>query len=605
MPAEVHPRPQLTRESWGDLGGEWQFTYDDEDRGRDQRWYDDEAPFDRSITVPYPPESAKSGIADTDFHPVMWYRRLLEPPRLTGNQRLLVHFGAVDYEADVWVNGRLVTRHGGGHTPFTCDVTEAVGADGEPVAIVVRAEDQPHDPSQPRGKQDWQPAPHGIWYHRTSGIWQPVWWEVVPDTHITDLHWTSDIANGTVRAEMRVNQPPARPLTLRVTLRYGEEVLAEHTARVTESLTTTDIALPVLRHQRDRGRVLWSPQSPSLIDADVEIRRADDGGGLADEVVDTVSSYLGLRSVGTADGQFLINGHSIYLRSVLAQGYWPESHLAAPDADALRNEVQLIKDLGFNAVRIHQKAEDPRFLYWCDRLGLLVWGEMANAYAFDADAVDRFTREWLDVVRRDRSHPCIVTWVPINESWGVQELETRADQRHYITGLYHLTKSIDPTRPVISNDGWEHTHSDIWTLHDYRQRPRLLRTAYGTREDVADLLANGRTGGGKTVLLLPQLDTGQPVMLTEFGGTTLDVTGEEGVWGYSQVDAPDALVKRIDQLVGAVLDSPVLAGFCYTQLTDTLQEQNGLLTEGRVPKAPIAEIRKAITKPRAVPPPSR
>ena len=628
LPEAVHPRPQLVRESFEDLCGEWDFAYDDADEGLAAGWHLPGAaahvvsrsstsregtasprpvepdkttsdPFDRTITVPFPPESKLSQIADPTFHPVLWYRREVAAPQLARNQRLLLHFGAVDYRARVWVDGALVGEHTGGHTPFTCDITDAVRQaeeESRAVAVVVRAEDQPRDVSQPRGKQDWELEPHDIWYHRTSGIWQQVWLEVVSSTYVAELQWTADLTAARVRAEVRLNRTPVGPLSVRVVLSLGDEVLAEHTTQVADELTTTDIAIPMLRHQRDRQRVLWRPKSPTLVDATVELR---DSEGVLDEV----TSYLGLRSVGIHDGQLQLNGRLLYLRSVLGQGYWPESHLAAPDADALRREVELVKELGFNAVRIHQKVEDPRFLYWCDRLGVLVWAEMPNAFAFDSRAVERLTAEWVEVLRRDRSHPCIVTWVPFNESWGIDDIATEPAHRSFALGVYQLTKAIDPTRPVIANDGWEMPDGDIWTVHDYVARGTKLQQRYGDREKVMRTLRKGQVHNRR--LLLPDaVDRGQPVMLTEFGGVRYDSSGgtakADGGWGYSQVGSADAFVKRLKQLVDAVLDSSALSGFCYTQLTDTEQEQNGLLTEHREPKAPVAQLRKIIARPRDI-----
>src|SRR3990170_1912813 len=407
--ANVHPRPQLVRREWTDLCGTWGFAHDDDDVGLADGWQEQEKPFDRAITVPFPPESRLSGIRDPGYHPVVWYRLEMQTPRPPDGERLLLHLGAVDYRAMVWVDGALVGTHEGGHTPFCCDITHAL-RDGGKHSIVVRAEDQPTDATQPRGKQDWQTRPHDIWYHRTTGIWQPVWLERVPQTYVSELQWTPDLAADRVRMEVRLNRMPRSPMTIAVRLRLDEEVLAEQRTRVEADQAVVDVPVPALGNGPDAGRLLWSPEQPTLLDADVTLLAGD-------SPVDEVSSYLGLRSTGVGDGRFLLNGQAYFVRSVLEQGYWPESHLAAPSAARLRREVRLIKDLGFNAVRVHQKVEDPRFLYWCDRLGLLVWGEMANAYAFTPHAVERLTREWLDVVRRDRSHPCVVTWVPMNESW--------------------------------------------------------------------------------------------------------------------------------------------------------------------------------------------
>ncbi|HZB96322.1 MAG TPA: glycoside hydrolase family 2 TIM barrel-domain containing protein, partial [Herpetosiphonaceae bacterium] len=409
---ETHPRPQLIRDRWIDLCGTWQFAYDDDDAGLGENWVDRPEVFDRTITVPFPPESRASGIGDPAFHPVVWYRRTFRLEPEDRRQQLLLHCGAVDYRAMVWVNGHLVTEHEGGHTPFSADITAALRDGAEEHVVVIRAEDQPTDLAQPRGKQFWEPTPRRIWYHRTTGIWQPVWLEPVAPVHIADVRWTPDLDRGRLGLQVRLNRAPRNPLKLRVRLSLPDTSLADDTYTVERAEVVRDIALEPGGLTMSRERILWSPRYPNLIDAELTLL---DG----DRVVDQVLSYAGLRSVGFANGRFLLNGRPYYLRLVLEQGYWPESHLAAPSVEALRHEVELTKALGFNGVRIHQKVEDPRFLYWCDRLGLLVWGEMANAFVFSPTAVERLAREWMEVVRRDYSHPCIVTWVPLNESWGV------------------------------------------------------------------------------------------------------------------------------------------------------------------------------------------
>jgi beta-galactosidase/beta-glucuronidase len=581
----VHPRPQLVRTDWTDLCGRWGFAHDDDDIGLAEGWQDSGKPFDRTIRVPYPPESKLSGIKDTGYHPVVWYRVETSTPRPPDGERLLLHFGAVDYRARVWVDGALVGTHEGGHTPFTCDITHALGA-GDRHSIVVRAEDLPTDVTQPRGKQDWQAKPHGIWYHRTTGIWQPVWLERVPSTYVRDLQWTPDLVSGRVRLELRLNRMPRTAMTLAVRLRLDDEVLAEQHVRVDHDHAAADLRVPALAHEQEAERLLWSPEHPTLVDADVRLL---DG----ETTLDEVESYLGLRSAGTGDGRFLLNGHPYYVRAVLEQGYWPQSHLAAPGPDALRREVELVKELGFNTVRIHQKVEDPRFLYWCDRLGLLVWGEMANAYAFDAQAVGRLVREWLDVVRRDRSHPSVVTWVPMNESWGADHLSEDPAQRSYTDALYHLTRALDPTRPVLSNDGWEHSSSDIVGVHDYAPRGQLLQQRYGDADTLARTLRHGRPA--RRPVLMSGVEPGdRPVMLTEFGGVRFSPSRLSRGWGYSQVSSGKEYAERLTELFDAVLRSTELAGFCYTQLTDTEQEQNGLLTADRKAKIPAKQVRAVV-----------
>jgi beta-galactosidase/beta-glucuronidase len=585
------PRPQLIRPGWTDLCGRWRFAFDDEDRGVDARWYRDPSALTRTITVPYPPESELSGVQERAPHPVVWYQRGFEVPHLPPGHRIVLHFGAVDYTATVWVNGLQAGHHEGGHTPFRLDVTDAVDTGSRTQSVVVRAQDPPGDGTQPRGKQDWRPEPHDIWYHRTTGIWQPVWFEVVPALHLAELHWTPHLADASVTCEGELSRDPAPGTAVRLTLRLGGEPLARQSVVVDRRGFRFDVAIPAARHGQERARLLWSPEHPVLIDAEVEVL---DG----DAIIDTAASYFGMREVGVADGRFLLNHVPYYLRLVLEQGYWPESQLAAPGGEALRREVELIKELGFNGVRVHQKAEDPRFLHWCDRLGLLVWGEAANAYEFGPTAVERLTREWLEILRRDRSHPSVVAWVPINESWGVPDIAVSPRQAHFANALYHLIKSVDPTRPVISNDGWETAETDFYGVHDYAPTGAALRARYGDRDAIRRTLANGRPGG-RRVLLTGDADPDRPVLLTEFGGLSYAPARGERWFGYSTVADEEGLVERLAELVSAVLDAEGLAGFCYTQLADTEQERNGLLTAGREAKVPAERIRAILTRPAA------
>jgi hypothetical protein len=306
-------------------------------------------------------------------------------------------------------------------------------------------------------------------------------------------------------------------------------------------------------------------------------------------VLDEVGSYCGLRSISTTGGRFVLNGRAYVLRMVLAQNYWPESHLAAPSPDALRREVELVKELGFNGVRIHQKVEDPRFLAWCDRLGVVAWGELPSTLDFDPVTVRRLAAEWTEVLERDRSSPALVAWVPFNESWGIPNMEDDERQRDAVRALYHLTRAIDPTRPVIGNDGWEHLVSDVFGVHDYSPSGELLRERYGSHEALERTL--GQVQPFYRSLTLPGVArAGQPLMVTEFGGITFDPDNQDFWNGYGAVGSADELLARYEELVSALLASPVVGGFCYTQLTDTAQERNGLLDEQRRPKADLARI---------------
>ncbi|MFD1339914.1 glycoside hydrolase family 2 protein [Microbacterium lemovicicum] len=583
-----HPRPQLLRERWTDLSGAWGFAHDDADIGLAAGWPRHPS-FDRTIQVPFPPESAASGVADTAHHRVLWYSRELTAADLSGTgfaegDRLMLRFGAVDYRCRVWVDGQMVGEHEGGHTPFSFDVTDVL-SDTATHTVVVRAEDDPEDVAQPRGKQDWREHPHVIWYHRTSGIWQPVWLEAVPAVAVTHLHWIADVRAASARVRIRLSRVPSEALPVEVVLRDGDVELGRTSTTTRRDELDVSVAIPALTNGQAYEELLWAPEHPRLIDAVVAV------GG------DAVSSYLGLRTAEVGAGRFLLNDLPFSVRSVLSQGYWPESHLAAPSADALRAEVQLIKDLGFTAARVHQKFEDPRFLHWADRLGLLVWGEAPATFAFTPTAVARSVREWLEVVDRDFSHPSIVTWVPLNESWGIPHVSRDERMRHYARSLVGLTKALDPTRPVVSNDGWEQVDTDIVAIHDYASDPEVLAARYRDRAAVDAMIAGVGPAGRRLVLTGDVADA--PIMLTEFGGISFHVDAAEGSWGYSAARSAEDFDARLSGLLDAVHASGVLAGFCYTQLTDTLQETNGLVGADRVPKLPIERLREIITGTRA------
>jgi beta-galactosidase/beta-glucuronidase len=567
------PRPQLIREHWADLSGEWRFAYDDADEGLPRTW-------DRTIVVPFPPESSMSGIGDTGFHDIVWYQRNLSRDDIAAagfdaslRPRLVLRFGAVDYRCTVWLNGIRLGDHEGGHTPFGFDIQDHLRVAQEQV-LTVRAEDRAADVGQPRGKQDWQRDPHVVWYDRTTGIWQPVWLEATAAVAVESLHWTVSVPDGTVRAEIGLNRPPPSGTSCDIELRHDDTELGTIRFPVESQRSVATVTLPAFANGQAYEDLLWSPSRPTLIDAAVRVG------------ADRVSSYLGLRSVSVADGRFLLNDRPFYLRSVLSQGFWPGSHLAAPSPQALEDEVRLILDLGFDAARIHQKVEDPRLLYWADRHGLLLWGEAPAAYEFSPVAVGRTTREWLEVLERDRSHPSIVTWVPHNESWGIQQIAHDPRQAAFARGLAELTRAVDGTRPVISNDGWEHAGSDILTVHDYDADPVSLRERY------RDFPAHGIGPAGRRISVREEFDSSAPLMLTEFGG--IKYAPESSSWGYSVASSPSEFESRLRAIHDALRASPTLAGTCYTQLTDTMQEANGLVTADRKPKLDIAVIRSIV-----------
>lgn len=581
--AEVHPRPLLQRKGWIGLDGPWDFALDENARFRipsDVEWSD-------SIVVPFSPETPASGVGATGFFRACWYRRTFDAPVLERDERLILHFGAVDYFATVWVNGKMAAVHEGGYTPFSADVTELLDPSG-PQVVVVRAEDDPHDLAKPRGKQDWQLEPHSIWYPRTTGIWRTVWLERVGATRIGTVRWTPNLARWEIAVEVKIEGVRRDDLCLDVELTIGTELLARDRYTVVSGDVQRRIALSDPGIDDYRNELLWSPVTPTLIDAKIELRAGD-------EILDSVESYTALRSIGIEGDRFILNGRPYFLRMVLDQGYWPETGLTPPDSDALRRDVELAKAMGFNGVRKHQKIEDPRFLYWADHLGLVVWEEMPSAYRYTRTSVERLTRQWAEVIDRDSSHPSIVAWVPFNESWGVPDLPDSPAQRHCVQALYHLTRSLDPTRPVIGNDGWESVATDIIGIHDYTDRPELISERYGSAEGAPRLFRRERPGG--RMIVLDGVSQDQPIMLTEFGGITF--SQETGTWGYVRVESANTFEQRYTELLHVVRSLPLLAGFCYTQFTDTYQEANGLLYADRTAKFPIARIALATRGPRS------
>jgi len=573
-----HPNPLLERTHWRDLSGRWRFAYDDEGKWR----HPDDVDFDREILVPYPPESKRSGIHDEGYHPHVWYATTIELEPDDLKDRLLLHFGAVDYAATVWANGHVVVRHEGGHTSFYADVTRAARTAGR-LEIAVRADDDPLDLAKPRGKQDWLPEPHSIWYPRTTGIWQTVWLERVPETRIEKLQWTGHMERWEIALEAQITGQTDRPLSLHVQILHEDDVIADDRYSVTRGEVSRRIALADPGIDDFRNELLWSPNHPTLLRTVVRLLAGD-------TVIDEVLSYTAIRSVDVQGGRFMLNGRPYYLKMVLDQGYWPDSLMTATDEE-LRRDVELTRQLGFNAARKHQKIESKRWLYWCDVLGLLVWEEMPSPYRFTNKAVERLTREWTDVIERDRSHPCIVAWVPLNESWGVPDLPTNAAHRDYVRTVYYLTKTLDATRPVIGNDGWEHVATDMVTIHDYANDPNDLIRRYGTLEAAKTAIEQQRPGD--RVIAIPGFQpTEHPIVLSEFGGIAY-MPGRQSGWGYSEVKSEEQFLKAYTNLLAAVHDCEGLSGFCYTQLTDTFQEKNGLLFEDRTPKANVLALARA------------
>jgi beta-galactosidase/beta-glucuronidase len=578
-----YPRPQLVRDHWLNLNGKWRFRYDDdlscEMPGGVTGWT-------HEINVPFAPETALSGVGDTGFHRFCWYERDFSIQPSQG--RTILHFGAVDYSARVWVNGQLVAEHEGGHTSFAADITHALKGDGQQT-VTVFVEDDPADLAKPRGKQDWLLEPHSIWYPRTTGIWQTVWVEQVPRTFIQSLRWTPIFETFEIGCEVFAAGDIQEHMFVEVKIWHGEQLLADDNYKLLGGEANRKIALSDPGIDDSRNELLWSPERPTLLDAEVTLR-------CGDQVVDRIRSYTALRSIAINRDRIMLNGRPYFLRLVLDQGYWPDSLMTAPSDQHLKRDVELAKMMGFNGVRKHQKIEDPRYLYWADKLGLLVWEEMPSAYRFSPKAITRLVREWTEAIQRDYSHPCIIVLVAFNESWGVPNLTLTQAHRNAVEALYHLTRTLDATRPVIGNDGWEASATDILGIHDYDCDPDKLQARYEVTDPVRTLF-DQRRPGGRILTLDGFPHRGQPIVLTEFGGIAYDpkhdTDAEKKTWGYSRAHTAESFLALYRRLLTVVNTTSMFSGFCYTQFADTFQEANGLLLADRTPKVPLDAIRAA------------
>ena len=580
-----HPQP-LLRRPVELLDGEWEFTAD-----RDAALPVGRVPFADRIRVPFAPETPASGLGLSGPGRRAWYRRPL--PAAAPGVRTLLHFGAVDRVADVWVGGQHVARHEGGFTPWSVDVTEQLGDTG--ADLVVRAEDDERDLDAPRGKQEWQEEPHFIWYPRTTGIWRTVWLEHVAAVRVEDVRWSAEPRTSTVTATVRMS-PDAVGSRLRIRLSLAGRVLVDDDLLVTRPEVTRTFALGD-GGLDDRQAVLWWPHRPVLIDA--ELALVDPRG----QVVDEVASYTAVRSVRVEDGRFLLNNRELRTRLVLDQGYWPDTGLTPPDGAALRRDLELTRSLGFHGARKHQKTEDPRYLAWADRLGMLVWAELPSAYRPGDVSARRLLAEWADLLVAHRGHPSVVAWVPMNESWGALEAEYDPRQAELVRALTAMAGALDGTRPVSANDGWETVGGQLLGVHDYEQSPGRLAERYAHADALSERLAARRADGRLADLDRAPADR-RAVVLSEFGGISLGASGElvadplamvsgTAAWGYGDAGSPGELLERYRAMWRAVHDSEVLAGACWTQLTDTYQEVNGLLRADRTPKVDPELLRAA------------
>ncbi|KAJ5647049.1 hypothetical protein N7490_003421 [Penicillium lividum] len=641
-----YPRPDFQRKplNWSTLDGPWSIIFDDNDEGQQNQWQ--KSPLSETtenkkltILVPYAFQTPASGINLHEVHEVLWYERSItdirtEPEKASGN-RLLVRFGAVDYECTVWVEGNLVGSHRGGHVPFDVDVTDAFPAGIKEARLTLRVRDSATDLAQPRGKQFWGPVPESIFYTPTSGIWLSVWMESVPKMRLVDgsggtVLRADDIEGGRIRAHVAVvgrtsakaNREGKRSsVEIEVSIAgmivsttrsdmHANRNWAEMEANV--KLSEKDVL--ALKKSKEKelahlqadgawndGVALWAPEHPILYD--LVLRLYNEDGKLVDEVETTT----GMRSLSwtTGDGTFRLNGRPYFQMLFLDQGYWPDTGLTPPSSEALRADIEMAKALGFNGCRKHQKVEDARFQYWADRLGWLVWGEMANAYEFGADYVERMDAEWVEAVKRDINHPCIVTWTPVNESWAYTDLKGSIEQRNHIRSLYYLTKSLDPSRPINDNCGWEHVLTDLTTYHDYADSSELTSTCSKMEGGILAPKAGHEmftkpiySGFAGHTLLDPgaQHKAGAPVICTEFGGVNIAPAKDgkkagERDWGYTTAADVEDFLVRYEKLVMGVVKGGHSCGIVYTQLCDIEQEVNGLYSYDRKEKVPVARVK--------------
>ncbi len=601
QPKPEHPRPQLFRQNWINLNGTWGFEIDASDSGLERGLVTRE--LQGEILVPFAPESALSGVEHVDFMEAVWYRHTVTVPQEWAGQRILLHFGAVDHDATVWVNGVEVARHRGGFTPFSADLTGVAEAGAEAL-IVVRARDSRHE-MQARGKQaTWYNNTH-CQYTRTTGIWQTVWMEAVPEVHIKRLRMTPNLAESAITLEVPVSQNRAGHSV--------SAVLSDKAGVTVESATRADLDLtPSLRLEIPAESLRpWSIEDPFLYDLEVTVRDA------AGTVVDRVASYAAVRSVALDGKVVRINGKAVFQRLILDQGYWPESLMTSPSEAALVEDIELAMRAGFNGARLHEKVFEERFLYHADRLGYLVWGEFGDWGVSGGGTVGHnqkpsasFVGQWLEVLKRDFNHPSIIGWCPLNETH--QIMHDRPTVLDDVTeAMFWATKLADPTRPVIDASGYSHRirETDIYDSHSYEQDPDRFRIEQQGLSEGKPFINRSHDGQEYSVPY-----AGQPYFVSEFGGIWWNeeearrAAQEAGLgtdvatsWGYGQrVGSEEEFYERFDGLCKALLENPDMFGYCYTQLTDVFQEKNGVFNFDRSTKFDVDRLRASQARTAAI-----
>ena len=573
QPRAEYPRPQFERADWVNLNGEWSFALDLSDSGRDRDFYNSKG-FEQRITVPFAPESKLSGIGYTDFINSVWYQRMIQIPSAWQGKRVKLNFGAVYYESEVYIDGRFVGRHYGGSDSFAFDITDFVG-DGKEHSIVVHAESDLRSGTQPGGKQSTNYYSYGCSYTRTTGIWQTVWMEAVDDMALERVQVVTDIDNEQI-VVIPTYYNVAGGNTLSVEVRDGGKVVAHAESAAVQGVPVV-VALKKAK--------LWSPESPFLYDVVYEVKNAEG------ETLDRVDAYVGMRKVHIDGNKIYLNNKPYYQRLVLDQGFYPDGIWTAPSDEALKHDIEMSKAAGFNGARLHQKVFEERFHYWADKLGYIVWGEMAS---WDKDfnsvaAARNFLSEWGNIVVRDRNHPALIVWTPFNEEFGVPSNEAG----RFLTDVYNETRRLDPTRPVNTVSGGIYVISDFCTAHCYEQDGARLHSMLFDGEKFYQ--PQGPNGGFDRAIRKLYYDGSLPYLLDEFGGIKCAETQPEGgnSWGYGDA-APtrEDFYKRLEALVKAIVEhSDKICGFCYTQLTDVEQEQNGVYYYDRGEKFDMGRVK--------------
>lgn len=566
-----YPRPQFRRDEWLCLNGEWEFDYDDSDEGIAKGYDTGKVALPKKINVPFTYQYEASGIGDPARHERVWYRKKFTPE---AGKRALLCFNGSDYITDVWVNGKHAVTHTGGFTSFHADITDYL-VGGENV-LTVRCFD-PYDPTVPRGKQSWTGDIFGCWYLPNTGIWQSVWLEYFGEDCIQNYLLLPDYDKCSISGEIVTLRELADEAEIAISF-YGKSV-----KRVRFSLEGRHTRYEVRFMEQNfvDANYAWSPEHPNLFD--VEFKLYCKGA-----CTDRARTRFGLRKIALDGNQISLNNGKLYQRLILDQGYWAESGLTPPSAEALKKDIELAMAMGFNGARKHQKWEDPYFYYYAEELGFLTWCEMPSAYNFCAEEMARLSAEWRDIVAEARNFTSIVCYVPLNESWGVRNIAIDREQQNFARSMYYAAKALDPTRLVSTNDGWECVEpTDIIGVHDYAFDSGKFDERY--RADRYD----GLYPQDRRLISCGNGYNGQPVLFTEFGGIAMrsDTKGEN--WGYnSGAQNEREFYVRYENLMKGIYANKEFRGFCYTQLTDVQQEVNGLLYPDRTPKFDLDQIKK-------------